>query len=156
MPIVSARPESGFTLLEMIVVLVVLGLMASLIVIRGPPSSALLDLHGTAGEVAQELRGARAQAIASDRRVVVRIDAAAHTLRVDDAPPRLLPASLGLRVVAVSQEVAAPRTARITFAPDGSSSGGTIDLVAETRRMRVAVDWLTGRVGLADLPAEAK
>ena len=39
-----------------------------------------------------------------------------------------------------------------TFAPDGSSTGGRIELAAGARRMQVGVDWLTGRVSVADAP----
>ena len=150
------RGESGFTLLEMIVVLVVLGLMAGLIVARGPQHSPALDLSAAASEVAQALRGARGQAIATGRPVVFRLDVVAHAFSVGGSPRHLLPASLGLSVVAVSDEVAAGRSAGISFAPDGSSSGGTVDFVSGARRLRVAVDWLTGRVTIADAHANSK
>ena len=46
----------------------------------------------------------------------------------------------------------ARRTGAISFAPDGSSSGGRIERADGGRRMRVSVDWLTGRVGVAEIP----
>jgi len=138
--------EAGFTLLEMIVVMAVLGLMAGLVVARGPSRSPALDLRAAASELAQALRGARARAIATDRLVMVRIDARAHAFAVDDAPPHPLPAALALRLVAGPEEGAADRLGGISFVPDGGSSGGRIDLAAGARHLVLTIDWLTGRV----------
>jgi hypothetical protein len=38
----------------------------------------------------------------------------------------------------------------ITFAPDGSSSGGRVVLVAGANAVAIVVDWLTGRVSVAN------
>jgi hypothetical protein len=46
---------------------------------------------------------------------------------------------------------AAPgRVARILFLPDGSASGGTVELLADDLRIAIAVDWITGRVRTRD------
>jgi len=41
-------------------------------------------------------------------------------------------------------------TSNISFAPDGSSSGGRIELAENGVRLLVGVDWLTGLVSVAD------
>ncbi len=148
--------DSGFTLLEMLVVLVILGLMVGLVVTRGPPRSASLNLRGAAVEVAQALQAARARAIATDRRVDFRLDVAGHAFAVDGGAARALPASLALSIVAVTSEAGADRIARIGFAPDGSSTGGRIDLAEGMRRTRIDVDWLTGRVRVAEAATDAR
>ncbi len=38
----------------------------------------------------------------------------------------------------------------IRFDPDGSSTGGRIDLVEGKRKLEIGVDWLTGRVRVID------
>jgi general secretion pathway protein H len=152
--------EAGFTLLEMIVVLAVLGLMAGLVVARGPSRSPALDLRAAASELAQALRGARARAIATDRLVMVRMDPRAHRFAVDDAPPRTLPAALALRLVpdpeGSPEEGAADRPGGIGFAPDGSSTGGRIDLAAGARHLVLTIDWLTGRVRIDAATADVR
>ena len=155
MPDKRAPDQAGFTLLEMIVVLVVLALMAGLVLARGPQRSAALELRMAAGEVAQALRGARGRAIATNGPVVFRLDVGAHEYRVDGAPPRALPASLALSMVAIAGEVTDSQIAGISFSPDGSSSGGRVELASGARRVQVGVDWLTGRVRVADGSAEA-
>ncbi|HEY4174844.1 MAG TPA: GspH/FimT family pseudopilin, partial [Rhodopila sp.] len=66
--------QSGFTLIEMVVVLVVLGLALGLVIARGPMHSATLDARTAARQLAQALRLARSRAIMSDRPVLVRVD----------------------------------------------------------------------------------
>lgn len=132
--------DEGFTLIEILVVLVILGLAVGLVLGRGPLHSAGLDTRAEANGIAGALRAARSRAIAGDRPVTVAIDAARRLLLAGGAAPRKLPGGIA---------VAAPR-AGITFAPDGSSSGGQIDLASGPFHMQVAVDWLTGRISVAD------
>jgi prepilin-type N-terminal cleavage/methylation domain-containing protein len=67
----NRRDTAGFTLLEMIVVLVVLGLTPGLVMTHGPVHSRRLELDATARQVAGALRLARSRAIAEERGVAV-------------------------------------------------------------------------------------
>jgi hypothetical protein len=40
----------------------------------------------------------------------------------------------------------------ISFAPDGSASGGGIVLGSANRRVKIDIEWLTGRVQVANAP----
>ena len=140
--------DAGFTLIEVLVVLAILGLVAGLVAVRGPSRSAALDLRAASGEVARAMRLARTQAIAGNAAVPVVLDPATSGYRVGDGPPRRLPAGIGLSVIAV----AGAGLPTISFAPDGSSSGGRVELAAGGRRVQVGVEWLTGRVVVADAP----
>ena len=126
---------SGFTLIEMIVVLVILGLMAGLVLARGPLHSQRLDIDVAARGLAGTLRVARGQAIAEHHPVVVAV--AANAYRLDRAPLHTVPT-----------DVALSGDATIRFAPDGSSSGGHVAVQGGARRIEIGVDWLTGRVFL--------
>jgi general secretion pathway protein H len=130
--------EAGFTLIEVLVVMVVLGMIAGLIAYRGPPRSRSLDLQAQTAEVARTLRAARSRAITANRSVSVTFDPTARTVSVDGVV-RPFPTALAKR-------------AGIRFSPDGSSSGGRVELAAGERRQSVSVDWLTGRVSIGALP----
>jgi general secretion pathway protein H len=130
--------EAGFTLIEVLVVMVVLGMIAGLIAYRGPPRSRSLDLQAQTAEVARTLRAARSRAITANRLVSVTFDSVTHTFSVDGAV-RPFPTGLANR-------------SGIQFSPDGSSSGGRVELAAGERRQSVSVDWLTGRVSIGALP----
>ncbi len=149
----ARRGQGGFTLLEIMVVLAVLGLVMGLVLSHGPMRSRTLQTHAVAAEVARVLRGARGQAIGGDRPVEVVFDLAAHGLRVDGGKLQTLPPQVAIAVTANITQTLGQRLAGFRFAPDGSASGGTVTLAEGGLRLAVGVDWLTGRVSIVDASA---
>jgi general secretion pathway protein H len=146
----SVDRGDGFTLIELLVSLAVLGLALALIAGYKPPWSRGLGLQATAAELAAGLRLARSEAIVSNRQVAFDLDLVGHRYRVGTGTPRLLPADLSLELLTISGEALNGREGDIRFNPDGSSTGGRISLADGRRRIGVGVDWLTGRVSVAD------
>ena len=142
--------DAGFTLVEVLVVLAVVGLALGVVALRGPQRSPALDLRAAAGTVAETLRLARSRAVAGNRTVGVAFDVAGPSLRLDGATPRGLPPGIAMAVTATLGNTAGGRLGAIQFAPDGSSSGGRVVLQGGGRRTQVGVEWLTGRVSVAD------
>jgi general secretion pathway protein H len=125
--------QSGFTLIEIIVVITILTLVGGLVLTRQPWHSAGLDTDATLRALMNAMRLARSRAIAQDREVAV--VTAPNGFSVDGTAPRMLPPDQALS------------PSRVVFTPDGGSTGGTILLLAGQRRIVVDVNWLTGRVG---------
>src|SRR5207244_12348044 len=146
----GADRSSGFTLIELLAVLAILGLALALIAGYKLPWSRGLGLEATAAELAAGLRLARSEAILSNRPVVVDLDLLGHRDRVGTGAPRSLPADLSIELLTVAGEARNAREGDIRFNPDGSSTGGRISLIDGQRRIGVGVDWLTGRVSVAD------
>jgi general secretion pathway protein H len=146
---VSGRVD-GFTLIELLVSLAILGLALTLIAGYKPPWSRGLGLQATAAELAAGLRLARSEAILSNRPVLFDLDLTGHRYRIGTGTPRRLPADLSLELLTISGETLNGREGDIRFNPDGSSTGGRISLADGRRRIGVGVDWLTGRVMVAD------
>src|SRR6516162_11605942 len=140
----------GFTLIELLVTLAVLGLALTLIAGYKPPWSRGLGLRATAAELAAGLRLARSEAIVNNRPVAFDLDLVGHRYRVGTGTPRHLPADISLELLTIAGEVRNGREGAIRFNPDGSSTGGRISLADGLRRVAVGVDWLTGRVSIAD------
>jgi len=142
---------AGFTLIEVIVTLTILGL--ALVIVAGykAPWSSGLGLKGTASELASGLRLARSEAIASNRPVAFDLDVNDHLYRVGTGAKRRLPANLSIELLTINGESRGASVGDIRFNPDGSSTGGRIALADGTRHMAVGVDWLTGRVSVANI-----
>src|ERR1700760_511621 len=96
------RRTAGFTLLEMIIVVAVLGLSLGLVVSHGPMRSEALEMQAAVSQVAQGLRTARSKAIAANGTARFVIDLSTHSFRIDDEPAVALPASVKIVVTAVS------------------------------------------------------
>jgi general secretion pathway protein H len=132
------------------VALAVLGLALAVVAGYKPPWSRGLGIEATAAELAAGLRLARSEAILTNRPIAFDLDLIGHHYRIGTAAPRRLPADLSIELLTISGEARTPREGDIRFNPDGSSTGGRISLIDGPRRVGVGVDWLTGRVNVAD------
>jgi general secretion pathway protein H len=142
--------EAGFTLLELIVTLSILGLALALIVGYKPPWSSGLGLRGTAAELASGLRLTRSEAILRNQSTAFELDLAGHRYRVGSGAVRQLPMQLKLALLTVTGEQHYAAQGAIRFNPDGSSTGGRIEVADGARSIAVGVDWLSGRVSVAE------
>ncbi|ANG63777.1 type II secretion system protein GspH [Marinobacterium aestuarii] len=166
---VKAAAQAGFTLLELLVVLVLATLMLSLVVPRFAAVVPGVELKSTTQKTASLLRHARSRAMAESRLIAIDLDPDVHALRLSHREgPVVLPDSIALSLsdagsLALGHEILAPLSLEasapgpsIRFYPDGSSSGGSLLLSGPSGRYRIDVDWLTGRVHIDDgTPVEA-
>ena len=141
----------GFTLIELVVTLAILGFSLVLVTGYRPPWSGALSLDGTAGRIAAELRLARSEAIVGNRPVAFNVDIVGHRYRIGAGASRRLPGDFSIELLTIAGERQGANTGDIRFNPDGSSTGGRIVLADGRRRVAIGVDWLTGRVGVADV-----
>jgi general secretion pathway protein H len=119
----EAASEAGFTLLEVIVVIVIMGLIMGLVAEYGPQKDHWLQTRGAAQAVAEAMLRSRGQAIASGQPVALKLPS--------------LPGWL-------TETVSGP----VVFEPDGSSTGGMVTLDDQGRRIDVSADWLTARISV--------
>ena len=146
-----AKRGAGFTLIEIILVLVI-GVAAYLVLLgiplRGTSSA---ELKAAARTVASGLRQAQTLAMATRRDTALTIDLDSREFTVGgDDTVRQLPKDLDLKLYTAQSEVTSEKRGAIRFYPDGSSTGGRVTLAAGERKYLVDVDWLTGRVSIAD------
>ena len=139
--------DGGFTLLELIIVMVILGLLLGLVVSNGAMRRPRLAQEAAARTIAQALRESGARAIAEDRTIRFSLNPASGVWRAGrhhGAVPR--GTAVRFRGVALGS------TGVITFSPDGSASGGRISLASAGNEQVITVDWLTGRISVDDAP----
>jgi general secretion pathway protein H len=145
----ASPSNAGFTLVEVLVVVALLGMAMGLIATKGPVRNHAVEMDAVAEQVAQSARMAHARAITGNRVVRLILDLPTHSLRIDTSRPTVLPATVGVLMTAVLGESVGGAASAIRFNPDGSATGGQIELTEGPRRALIGVDWLTGRVSVA-------
>lgn len=144
----------GFTLLELVVVLVIAGLFFSL---GAPRVSALYDTmqyREAVRELVSAAKNARRQAFASGQPMDLLIDTdtnryalTSHAQDIDKESFEQLPEVLEIRVIYAAEVSPSPGLAAIRFYPTGGSSGGEIAVVRSTGAgVQLIIDWLLGGV----------
>lgn len=148
----KASRTKGFTLLELMVVLAIVGIMLTVVpvVFSGAVRSA--ELKAAAHELAAALRIARAHAVAKQREATIILDMANKRYRVSGGGRvRQLPTHIGLALVTARSELLSRESGAIRFFSDGSATGGRITLKGEKRLYHVDIDWLTGKVTIHEV-----
>ena len=143
--------QRGFTLIEMLVVLTIAALIVGLALPRLTGASEKATLRTAAHQVAAALRETRSLAMIRGRSEAFVIDTANGAFRAGPtAAPAQLPRGVRLALVTVTAERDNASQGRIQFFADGSSTGGGVLLANGKVHSQVLVDWLTGRVSLAE------
>ena len=142
-------PNAGFSLVELLVVLVIAVTVISVTTVAYNKLSTNAYLKNSARHVAASLRYARNYAVAKGVDAEMRIDLSNRTYRyTGNSGSFAFRPGIDLEVYSAEFPNQKPGVAAIFFAPDGSSSGGRVSLSSRNRTYVVHVDWLTGRVGI--------
>jgi general secretion pathway protein H len=140
----------GFTLIELLVVLALMGLaltVASPLIANALPGT---EMRAAARDLTTGLRYARSLAIASNSDVTFDVDVAARRFSVSQSRRSGgFPDDADITLTTANSELFGSDAGGIRFFPDGTSTGGGIEISRNGRRFLVTVDWLTGRVEVA-------
>ncbi|MBU1211978.1 MAG: prepilin-type N-terminal cleavage/methylation domain-containing protein [Alphaproteobacteria bacterium] len=140
------REDEGFSLIEMLAVLVILSLIGWLSLSLNPLRGGGRSLELSARELSGALRNVRRQAIAGNRIETVEFDVNSRAYATANDRRRKLPAGVGLDITTANTARTGPSTVRLRFYPDGSSTGGRVVLRDRQRRIAIEIDWLTGAI----------
>jgi general secretion pathway protein H len=152
MHMTRADSADGFTLLEMMMVIVLIAAITALTVGLFGVGRSGRQLREGVHTVATELRYTRARALISGEPQRFEMDLDHRTWTAAGDHHGTLPMSLQLSFDAVREEQTNARKAAIKFFPDGSATGGRVSLRTQGVGWRVDVRWLTGEVTQAKLP----
>lgn len=136
----------GYTLLELLVALAVIGLVLAsvpMIVASARPGPAA---RVAAEELAAALRLTRSEAIGRYAPATLLLDVDQRVYRGADGGERALAENLEFKFVTARSELIGEAAGQIRFFPDGSATGGRITVSDGGQSYVVTVDWLTGAV----------
>ena len=141
---------AGFTLLEMLVVLTILGLAVLLAMPTLERSLPGLELRTEARDVASILREARARAIGRNEVLTMVVDRQARIVRADGKQVAQLNPRIAIFTSMEALSSSGTADEEIRFFPDGTSTGADVTLALGGRQKHVLVDWLTGAVSITE------
>ncbi len=143
--------QHGFTLLELLVVLVIAVLLVAVVPPLISGMSGATELRSAARQLAAGLRFARNEAVTRQREAVLTLDLSKHRFAVSGDPREIaLPESLSLHLYTAQSELLDQATGNIRFFPDGSSTGGAVTVSGPKLAYRINVDWLTGAIAIVE------
>lgn len=140
----TRRRQQGFTLIEMLVVLVVLGLVLSVVAPRFASGNPALAVRSAGLDLVAGLQLARNLAVSENRAVAIKLDRKASAFEVEGRR-RGLPPGVALTRPDLREDER-DAAIEVRFFPDGSSSGARIGVVRGAHRLVIDVDWLTGTI----------
>lgn len=139
--------QYGFTLIEILTVILILSIILTVVapMYRGGQKT---DVSVLGRKLAADLRYAKSIAITSGRTYSVIFDVEKRMYSLSETKSDyVIPAEIDMTLTLDVSNVN-KKTGRIYFYPDGSSSGGVIDLQHKDKKQRIIISWLHGGVRL--------
>lgn len=147
----NPKATEGFTLVELLVVLLILSVLLVAAPIAFDRVLPGLQVRSDAREVARVLRDARGRAIRDNLEAAVTIDLSERTFRAgNEGPQYRFSEGVSVTLHTAASERVGLDAGRIRFFPDGTSTGGRVDLERRGEEYDVIVDWLYGRVRIVE------
>ena len=143
----STDRRAGFTLIEVVAVMLIIALVASLAVTT-IPGTGRGRLKALALEAAALLRRERLGAVMTGRERQVSIDGEKRVLVGDGGDVLAIPRDVALDVLGIDA-LWSGRQAVVRFTPDGASTGAVLKLSREKAEYEIRVNWYTGGVAIA-------
>ena len=136
----------GFTLIEIMVVVALIAVLTGVIaaVISGGLGSA--RVRAASKDLVAALRSTRAMAVVQRESQVLVLDVERRAYQAPGRDWVELPKDMEMSMLTAADEQLDEGKGQIRFFPDGSSTGGNIELSRGEALWRIEIGWLTGEV----------
>ncbi|HET8942937.1 MAG TPA: GspH/FimT family pseudopilin [Rudaea sp.] len=148
-----ARASSGFTLIELAAVIVLIAIAMGVVSLSFSKSMSNAKVRAASRDLVAALRYTRGQAIAKGKQAALDLDMQNNTYQAPGKPLVKLPKEMHMTLLTAETEQTGATSGRIRFFPDGASTGGHVSIFMGSREWRINVSWLTGRVERAEVAA---
>lgn len=150
-PVAAKVFARGVTLLELLIVLSIMAIVAAMVVPMFGDGVSSSEMKSAARQIAAALRVARSDALVTRQETRVVLNLEQRTFQVNRDPRQhALPKQLEMKLFTAQRDIVDEKVGAIRFYPDGGSNGGRVTIAAGERKYEIDVDWLTGRVAIAD------
>ena len=140
----SRQRQLGFSLIEILVVMLLIGLMVSMVGLSLGKSVSRTEVKNASRDVLSALRYTRTKAIVTHKEQVLMVDLESRTVTAPGKKAIQLPEGIELGMVTARREQQSETLAGIRFFPDGGSTGGKLELTVGERVYEIHIQWLTG------------
>lgn len=143
----------GFTLLEMIIVLVISVLGFAVVGSNIRSGNETTRLQGVARDLASALRFAQSQSLMTRQPTSVTVDLRDNSYIINSNSRRKVfrfDEQIEVSLTVAEEEFKEDEYGSIKFFGDGSSTGGRVTLTWGPQLKRIDVNWITGQVTIAD------
>ena len=145
------RTQRGFTLIEIIAVMVLLTIIATVVAMSFSKSMSSAKIEAASRDLVAALRYTRSQAIVRGTQAALDIDLEHNTYQAPGKAIVQMPKDMRMQLVTAEIEQTGSSSGRIRFFADGASTGGHITVFLGQRRWQINVSWLTGQVSREEL-----
>ena len=146
----SPERQAGFTLIEVMAVMLIIALVASLVVTM-TPATGRAGLKAVTLQAAALMRRERVGAVLGGRVRRVSLDGGRRVLIGEGGDTVAIPRDVAVDILG-ADAVWSGRLAVVRFDPDGASTGAVLKLSRDRAEYEIRVNWYTGGVAIVSAP----
>ncbi len=144
------QSQSGFTLLELIVVMVMIAVIAGFFSSGMMKSLNKAKLRAVSKDLVSAIRYTRGQAVVKHEQKTITFNVEKKTYKAPRKKTVNIPDEIEMYVYTAESEVPDESSGSIRFFSDGSSTGGWVKLVQGEKIWKINVNWLTGEIAMVE------
>ncbi|HFC31108.1 MAG TPA: prepilin-type N-terminal cleavage/methylation domain-containing protein [Oceanospirillales bacterium] len=146
----SKQSKKGFTLIEIILVMVMIAVLTMLASSKMFRSLDKAKIKAAGKDLVSALRYTRGQAVIKHEDKTIKFNVDKKTYQAPKKKVVKIPDEIDMFVYTADSEIADDSVGSIRFFSDGSSTGGYVKLVYGKRIQKINVNWLTGEIRMVE------
>ncbi len=142
--------QNGFTLIEVIVVMVMIAVLAGMVASGMTDSLRKSKIRAVSKNLVSAMRYTRGQAVVKHEQKTISFNVEDKTYQAPRKKVVHIPDEIDINVYTADSEVADETRGSIRFFSDGSSTGGWVKLTHKNKIWKINVNWLTGEISMIE------